>query len=180
MGERQIVLKDLAGIDVLIVDDSAGIRQMLATVLKSFGVGSVRQAANGEEALSILRAKPPKLLIVDWDMRPMDGMTLIRAIRNKANFPNCFIPVIVLTAHSQPHVVRAALKHGANQFLSKPLVPQTLLNRMLWALNDKRPYVERDGYFVHAPPGNQKDGPDSLGVPQGQAVPAPNEMWMIE
>jgi CheY-like chemotaxis protein len=134
-------------------------------------------ADNGVEALTTMRHSKVDLCIVDWEMRPMDGLSLIREIRKGSNQANCFVPIIVLTAHSSPQVVRAALANGSNQFLTKPVVPQTLLNRILWALNDKRPFVLRDGHFVHA----TKDTPAAVvpAKPIAQ-VPKPTEMWEIE
>jgi CheY-like chemotaxis protein len=175
--DRQFQLKDLSALTVMVVDDSAGMRQLMASVLQSLGIRHVQLADNGNEALALHRQGKSDLCIVDWEMRPMDGLTLIREIRRASNQALAFVPIVVLTAHSSPQVVRAALTHGANQFLTKPVVPQTLLNRILWALNDKRPYVLRDGHFVHA----SKDTPASVTPAKpANVVPKPTEMWEIE
>jgi two-component system chemotaxis response regulator CheY len=181
--DKQLQLKDLGALTVMVVDDAAGMRQLMSTVLQSLGVRHVQVADGGPSALALAKKTKPDLFIVDWDMRPMDGLTLIREIRKVSNTALAFVPIIVLTAHSSPQVVRAALTHGANQFLSKPVVPQTLLNRMLWALNDKRAFVNRDGHYVHA---FKDDGANAAPAaviaapPKTASVPKPTEMWEIE
>lgn len=179
MTDRQFQLKDLAALTVLVVDDSAGMRQLLASVLQSLGFRQSLSAEDGSEALYLIRKNRPDLCIIDWEMRPMDGLTLMREIRRVSNYALAFVPIVVLTAHSSPQVVRAALTHGANQFLTKPVVPQTLLNRMLWALNDRRAYVNKDGFFVHA----GKDSGSSVAPARpaaAEGIPKPTEMWEIE
>lgn len=179
VAERQVQLKDLAAVNVMVVDDSAGMRQLLAGVLQSLGVRNVVLAESGPQALTLARQNKPGLFIVDWEMRPMDGLTLIREIRRVSNFVMSGVPIVVLTAHSSPQVVRAALSHGANQFLTKPVVPQTLLNRVLWALNDRRPYVNEGGFLVHA--GKEAAASVAPATPHpAQIVPKPTEMWEIE
>lgn len=179
MSGKQIQLKDLATITVMTVDDSAGMRQLMHGVLQSLGVRHVQLADSGAEALSLARQSRPNLFIIDWEMRPMDGLTLLREIRRVSNNLLAHIPVIVLTAHSSPQVVRAALTNGASQFLSKPVVPQTLLNRMLWALNDRRPWVDRGGHYVHGSKDAHEPAPAAATKP-GPSVPKPTEMWEIE
>lgn len=161
------------------VDDSAGMRQLLTSVLQSLGVRHVQTADSGPEALALARLTPPDLFIIDWEMRPMDGLTLLREIRRVANTVMAHIPIVVLTAHSSPQVVRAALSNGANQFLTKPVVPQTLLNRLLWALNDRRILVDKAGYLVH--PTKDSGAATPVAAPKpGPSVPKPTEMWEIE
>jgi two-component system, chemotaxis family, chemotaxis protein CheY len=177
--DRHVQMKDLGALTVMVVDDSAGMRQLMSGVLQSLGVRHVQLADSGPEALTLARQTKPDLFIIDWEMRPMDGLTLMREIRRVGNFPFAFVPIVVLTAHSSPQVVRAALSHGANQFLTKPVVPQTLLNRMLWALNDRRAFVNKDGFLVH---GGRDTAPGTAAAKPAQTanVPKPTEMWEIE
>jgi two-component system, chemotaxis family, chemotaxis protein CheY len=183
VSEKQIQLKDLAAVTVMVVDDSAGMRQLLSNVLQSLGIRHVQLAESGPEALSLAKQTKPNLFIVDWEMRPMDGLGLLREIRRVTNRAMAAIPVIVLTAHSSPQVVRAALGNGANQFLTKPVVPQTLLNRMLWALNDRRSFVNRGGFYVHAgqdPSPAPEPAAANVQPPPKPIGPKPTEMWEIE
>jgi CheY-like chemotaxis protein len=179
VGEKQVQLKDLAAITVMVVDDSAGMRQLMASVLQSMGVRHVVSACSGQEALSLGRTQRVDLYIIDWEMRPMDGLTLIKEIRKSEDAATALAPIIVLTAYSHPQVVRSALTNGANQFIAKPVVPQTLLNRMLWALNDKRLHGARK-------PPTQENSKDPAIVPvpapspASATIPTPREMWEIE
>jgi CheY-like chemotaxis protein len=179
VSDKQIQLKDLAAIKVMIVDDSAGMRQLMSGVLQSLGIRHIQLADSGPEALALAKLTKPDLFIIDWEMRPMDGLTLMREIRRVSNYPAATIPIVILTAHSSPQVVRAALSHGANQFLTKPVVPQTLLNRMLWALNDRRALVDRGGFLVHAGKDTPASSAPAVSTPK-PSVPKPTEMWEIE
>ena len=70
---------------VLVVDDSTSMRQMVSFTMKEAGF-DVIEAGNGQEAISRVQGKPVNLVITDLNMPVMDGMTLIRQLRAKAEF----------------------------------------------------------------------------------------------
>jgi len=137
--------RELDQLDVLIVDDNAHMRRLVETILHAFDVSRLRQAADGTEALSEIAFRQPDLVICDWEMKPMDGCTFLEKLRKADNKPACFIPVIMLTAHGRPRLIRKAFDAGASQFLVKPLTPGNLLHRIDWILADKRPFFEEGG-----------------------------------
>lgn len=137
--------RELDELDVLIVDDNVHMRRLVETILHAFGVRSLRQAADGSAAMAEIEFRHPDLVICDWEMKPMDGCTFLEELRKSDNKPACFIPVIMLTAHGRPQLIRKAFDAGASQFLVKPLTPVNLLHRLDWILADKRPFFEEGG-----------------------------------
>ena len=102
---------------ILIVDDSTTYRRLIAGLLKKWGY-SVYEAENGEEALQALTTLPINLMITDWEMPVMDGLTLCRQVRER--FSDRYIYLILLTARESIDDLRAGFEAGANDFLRKP------------------------------------------------------------
>ena len=112
---------------VLMVDDSAVMRQMIGSVLQGAGY-RVLAADGGAQALAHARAQPVDLVLTDWTMLPMDGGELIRQLRA---LPACaVVPVVVLSTMSAAAEKTLAKQAGANGWLCKPLNPDTLLDVM--------------------------------------------------
>ncbi len=100
---------------ILLVDDDEGLRGVLAFALSSEG-HTVIEAVNGREGLDALRASPVDLVITDLKMPVMDGITLLRTMREEENTR----PVIVLTAFGTIEEAVEAMKLGAFNYLTKP------------------------------------------------------------
>jgi len=109
---------------VLVVDDSTSMRQMVSFTMKEAGF-DVIEGSNGQEALSRVQGKPVNLVITDLNMPVMDGMTLIRALRAKAEFK--FTPILMLTTESQQEKKLEGKAAGATGWIVKPFNPEQLL-----------------------------------------------------
>jgi two-component system nitrogen regulation response regulator NtrX len=108
---------------VLIVDDEANIRRMLAALLKGEGFES-EQAANGNAALLALDQVHPDAVLLDLQMPPgPDGIDTLKLIRERDDS----IPVIMMSGKAQLTDAVQAIKMGAFQFLEKPLTPEAVL-----------------------------------------------------
>lgn len=113
--------------NILIAEDDPVAVELLQTVLEERG-HRVKTAANGQEAIDILRADDTALVISDWEMPEVDGLELCRAIRS-ADLGR-YVFVILLTArHGTRHLVEG-LEAGADEFMSKPLSPEELAVRL--------------------------------------------------
>jgi len=108
-------------LSLLLVDDEEGIRTVLALLLTDMGC-AVRTAASGAEALAMVRADPPSVVLTDVRMPGMDGIDLLRAV--KAEFPG--VEVLVLTGHGDMELAVSSLRFGAGDFLTKPVAPEAL------------------------------------------------------
>src|SRR5574338_769902 len=113
----------IADLDVLIVDDHAGMRALLSTVLRRAGAEYVREATGGAEALALLRERPAALILVDHMMPGMDGAAFTRQARESG----CGARILVITGHAQPHYAETAKAAGANGLLVKPVSPRALI-----------------------------------------------------
>lgn len=164
-------MSDFEQATVLVVEDNAMARRLLSAVLRAIGVGRIATAANGAEAIRLLRAlaareraaedrlpdaaetvdgDPPARIdavISDWVMHPGDGESLLRWIRRHPDSPNRFVPFLMLSADADPPRVRRARDLGASAFIAKPFTADTVARYLFTALADARRYVEVGGYF---------------------------------
>jgi CheY-like chemotaxis protein len=106
---------------ILVVDDDASIRTLLAAVLTDEGY-SVALACNGRAALDCLTDQPPRLILLDLQMPVMDGWTFHAELRARA-LP---IPVVYMTAGAQAQ--QEAERHHADGFLAKPFELDELID----------------------------------------------------
>lgn len=113
---------------LLVVDDDPTNQMIVAAMLTNAGLG-VQTADDGRSALALLREHRFDLVLMDWQMPDMDGLEVTRRIRNGAAGPhNTAIPVVALTANAFAEDRVACLAVGMNDFLTKPVVAQQLLN----------------------------------------------------
>lgn len=103
----------------LVVEDEAVLRHFLAATLRDFGFKTIREAAEGKQALEILFTSPVDIIISDWHMPAMDGLHLLRRIRRDAIWD--LIPFVLMSADRNPEAAREALDEGADAFLFKPI-----------------------------------------------------------
>lgn len=151
--------RQLAALEIYVLEDNAQTRRMICTVLRTLGVGNVRDSSDATTALAEIRHKVPAIVISDWEMAPMGGAEFLRHLRNESSGAAAKVPVIVLSAHANLAVIRGALEAGANQFLAKPVVPGKLLERIEFILNDHRQLVLKDGQYVFSQASDQPAAP---------------------
>jgi len=108
----------------LIVDDSTSLRQMVAFTMKEAGFDVV-EGENGQEALDKSDGKNFDLVITDLNMPVMDGITLIRKLRERPNFK--FTPILMLTTESQDTKKQEGKAAGATGWIVKPFNPEQMM-----------------------------------------------------
>lgn len=113
---------------VLVVDDELAIRRFLRTVLSAHG-HKVFEAANGQEAIQAAAAHKPDLILLDLGLPDLDGIEVIRQLREWTE-----TPIIVVSVRGQENEKVAALDAGADDYLTKPFGTGELLARMRVAL----------------------------------------------
>ena len=109
---------------VLTVDDSRTIREMVGFTLKNAGF-EVLEAEDGVQALELLKTNQPDVIITDLNMPNMDGLTLIKHIRELAKFKST--PILMLTTEYTDEKKAAGREAGATGWLVKPFNPEKLL-----------------------------------------------------
>ncbi len=112
------------GKTILIVDDSATIRQVVGMTLKGAGY-EVMEASDGKDALNKLDGKKINLIISDVNMPNMDGITFVKEAKKLANYK--FTPVIMLTTESQDSKKQEGQAAGAKAWVVKPFQPEQML-----------------------------------------------------
>jgi CheY-like chemotaxis protein len=138
---------DWASVRVLIIDDNAFFREILRTVLSAAGVMHVREAADGDAAMAILHGERVDLILVDYVMAPVDGLSLTRQIRDEATSPDPLVPIIMVSGHLGPSDVQTALNAGIHDIVGKPISARTLLRVVRRVLTEPRAFLRTDTYF---------------------------------
>jgi CheY-like chemotaxis protein len=116
----------LDGVSVLVVDDEADARDLIATVLRSNGA-EVVTAATGAEAIALVTSRTFTVMVSDIGMPQSDGYELIARIRGAASGQGARLPAIALTAYSREEDRRRALEAGFQDHVAKPVDPETLV-----------------------------------------------------
>jgi PAS domain S-box-containing protein len=116
---------DLHGLQVLVVDDDAEARELVATALKRMGA-QVRTASSVAEALADVGSHPPSVIVSDLEMPGGDGYQLIRSLRALSPEHGGTIPAAALTAHVSADEVRRALEAGFQRHVPKPAAPDEI------------------------------------------------------
>jgi len=146
-GESPVNL-DLEKVYVVLAEDNPFMRSLIRTVLRVLGCDHVAEAANGIEVLRLLKAgQNPDTIITNWEMPKLDGITLIRMIRDPNESPNPYVPIIMVSAYSEEHRVIQARDAGVSEFLAKPISAQLLYERIVTTIEHPRPFVKSEGFF---------------------------------
>ena len=119
----------LSEMSVLIVDDYQTMLRIMQNLLKQIGFSKIDQAMNGKEALELMQVKKYDLVISDWNMEPMTGLDLVKAVRG-AEDKNADVPFIMVTAESKTENVIAARQAGENNYIVKPFNAETLKQKI--------------------------------------------------
>ncbi len=113
---------------ILLVDDDPDIRLVGEVALSGDGRHTVRTASGGLEGLEAIRSDPPDVVVTDLFMEDMDGVALVRALRDDPETVD--IPVVFLTARAGSDEVERLRAEGARGVLPKPFDPTLLLERL--------------------------------------------------
>jgi len=125
-----------AELDCLIVDDDEFARMMVFRMLRRLGIHRIHQASTGFEGLGKLRyPNHADVVILDFNMPLMNGLEMLRKIRDGSAGVDRAKRVLMLTAHADPEVVSAAAALDAHAFMAKPISAETLSTRLDLALD---------------------------------------------
>jgi len=109
-------------VKILLVDDSRTIRNIQKNVLNQLGYTDILEAEDGVQALAVFDEHSPDLALVDWNMPKMDGITLVRKIRESGSK----IPLIMCTTEAEKTRILEAIKAGVNNYIVKPFTVDSL------------------------------------------------------
>ena len=132
-------------VKVLVVDDDRAISNLVKNVLINLGFGTVIVVHNAPEGLQVLEKNAIDLVITDWEMEPMTGVEMTQRIR-KFDSPKRFLPVIMLTGHSERSEIELARDCGITEYLIKPFTAKTLCSRIMMVIESPRSFILSKGY----------------------------------
>jgi two-component system, chemotaxis family, chemotaxis protein CheY len=138
---------------ILLVDDSKTMRNIQKAVLAQLGYTEILEACDGQDALSKAPSYKPDLMLVDWNMPNMDGLTFVKTWRQT----NKTMPIIMVTTESEKSRVIEAIKAGVNNYVVKPFTPDLLSQRICETLAKMQgaatPAARVRGPLAAPPPG---------------------------
>ena len=151
----------LESLRILLVDDNPHMRAIVFAMLHGLGIKALHEARDGEQALERIRHNPVDLALVDFLMRPVDGVHFTREVRNSPRSPDIYLPIIMMTGHSERSRVEEARDAGVTEFVVKPLTVRGLVSRIDAAIQRPRPFVRTQSYF--GPDRRRRKDPDFCG-----------------
>lgn len=119
---------------------------MLMAMLKGLGYARAQQAPDTDQAITTLRAGGVDLLLCDYELGMINGLTLVKMIRRQDGLGNPMLPIVMITAHAENALIAEALAAGVDDVLVKPIQPDALLRCLQSVLQRSRPYVKSRDY----------------------------------
>jgi CheY-like chemotaxis protein len=119
----------------LVVDDADTMRRINSSQLERLGARYILTAANGKEAFALLRTRKVDVILSDWNMPVMDGLTLLRKVRSDPKL--AMLPFIMITAESSRSQITEAIAAGVSNILIKPFTANDLSQRITRAMTHR-------------------------------------------
>jgi two-component system chemotaxis response regulator CheY len=131
----------LKQVDVMIVDDERLIQNLVTNVLTSLGFSDITVANSGRKAIDCAMVRKFDFIITDWRMGDMDGIDLVRHVRQNRDSMNHRTPIIMLTGNTEAYYVKTAITSGVNGYLLKPFSAEQLVKRIRNVIETPRDFV---------------------------------------
>lgn len=122
-------------------------QELLRSVLEAIGFKEIYTALDGQKGFEVFCQNSPDLVIADWMMSPINGITLANMIRTHKNSPNPYVPIILMTGFSQKNRVIEARDSGITEFMVKPFRVDDLYKRIERIIESPRQFVESETFF---------------------------------
>jgi two-component system chemotaxis response regulator CheY len=113
---------------ILVVDDFSTMRRIVKNVLKQLGFENIEEAEDGAQALAKLKLGGYGFMVSDWNMPNMDGLQLLKAVRADPALKG--LPVLMVTAEAEKHMVVTAIQAGVNNYVVKPFTAEIFKEKM--------------------------------------------------
>lgn len=140
-------MASLEKVRFLVVDDNAHMLNIVKAILHGFGAEHVMEAKGANEAFQRLKSSTVDIIVLDYLMGDQDGLEFLKKLRNEEESPAPYVPVIMLTAHSDRARVEAARDAGATEFCAKPITAAEMLRKIAQVIDHPRAFVRAPRYF---------------------------------
>jgi len=138
---------DISDLSFLVVDDNNYMVSIIKTLLKGFGVQRIAEANDAADAFEEFRTLDIDVIILDYAMETLDGIEFVQLVRSANDSPNPYVPIIMLTAHSERARIEEARDAGITEFLCKPICANDLYLRVIEVIERPRPFIRTASYF---------------------------------
>ena len=118
---------------IITVDDSSTMRRIIKNTLQKLGFETILEAGNGVEALEVMSKNKVDMIVTDWNMPEMDGLTFVKAVRAKDEYKD--LPILMITTEAAKEDILTALRSGVNNYVVKPFTPETLQEKVFKLLD---------------------------------------------
>lgn len=118
---------------IITVDDSSTMRRIIKNTLQKLGFATVLEAGNGVEALEVMSKNKIDMIVTDWNMPEMDGLTFVKTVRQKEQYKDT--PILMITTEAAKEDILTALRSGVNNYVVKPFTPETLQEKVFKLLD---------------------------------------------
>ncbi len=132
----------LKNLRVLFVDDNREMQRFLRSLLSSMDIVNIRGCFDAESCLQMMAEQPADIIITDLVLGSGNGLDLIRRIRQAERNVDYDTPILVLTGQVSVADVLAARDAGATEFLAKPVSFGALHDRLVWMIENPRPFIK--------------------------------------
>lgn len=140
-------MASLQRVRFMIVDDNGHMVNIVKTILRGFGAKHIFEAKDATEAFHSLKHDAIDIIIVDYQMEVLDGIDFVKLVRTSSDSPNRYIPIIMLTAHSERSRVITARDSGVNEFCCKPVTAMEMHRKIAAIIDHPRPFIKCASYF---------------------------------
>ncbi|MCH7937366.1 MAG: response regulator [Proteobacteria bacterium] len=158
---------NIENLKFLVVDDDANMRHLVTTILSSLGVRNTATANSAEKGFGQLYDFDADIVICDLRMEPLDGLEFTKMIRNHDTSPNRYVPIIMLTGHSELSAVEQARDAGVHEFIAKPVSATRLYAKIKRIIEHPRAFIRTEDYF--GPDRRRRQDPDYNGPERRKA-----------
>ena len=148
MSDLESLVKNKALFRILVVDDKANMRRTLRNMLRMLGFNNFSDAEDGDVALKKIRSEKFDFVICDWNMPRMNGVELLRAIREDERFKN--LPFLMITAEVEEGTVAESIEAEVDGYILKPFVPKTLEDKIVDILTRKQSPSQVETFLLAA------------------------------
>ncbi len=108
-------------------------RRIIKNTLQKLGFETILEAGNGVEALEVMSKNKVDMIVTDWNMPEMDGLTFVKAVRAKDEYKD--LPILMITTEAAKEDILTALRSGVNNYVVKPFTPETLQEKVFKLLD---------------------------------------------
>ncbi len=158
---------NIENLKILVIDDDANMRHLISSILSSLGVKDTATANSADWGFERLNEFDADIVICDLRMEPLDGIEFTTMVRNHDTSPNRYVPIIMLTGHSELSAVEKARDAGVHEFMAKPVSPAKLYEKIKSIIEHPRDFVRTKEYF--GPDRRRRQDPDYNGPERRKA-----------